>query len=275
MFDGNTRAKVRQSVEAYKIRINPHARVGILKQGYLLDKRAHPETGMKIITGTKKELASRAASILSMEIARIAAEKGIAVVGVPGGRSAAAIFESLSKNNVPWKKVHLFMVDERMVPIHSPCSNFRILSDTLLKKLGDEFPEENAHHFLNDADEAKALASYNRQLASRGGRLDIVLLSAGEDGHVASLFPYHPSIRDEGKRFIAVSDSPKPPAKRVSASRKLLAKSRVAILMFAGKEKKAAFRAFIAADDPIALPAALVKSIPAAYVLTTEGRSGL
>jgi len=69
----------------------------------------------------------------------------------------------------------------------------------------------------------------------------VVLLSSGEDDHIASLFPNHETIKYNKDFFISTKTSPKPPKNRMSSSRKLLSKTKVSILLFFSKSKKQAF----------------------------------
>jgi len=87
--------------------------------------------------------------------------------------------------------------------------------------------------------QSSTLQEYSEKLKAHSNSLDIILLSAGEDGHIASLFPEHDSIENNEEYFITVSNSPKPPDKRISASRKLLSKSKVGILALLYHMKKA------------------------------------
>lgn len=69
-----------------------------------------------------------------------------------------------------------------------------------------------------------------------GGALDVVLLGAGEDGHIASLFPGHPSLDAQGT-CVAVTDSPKPPPNRLSLTLPVLEQVGYALLLARGADK--------------------------------------
>ncbi len=88
-------------------------------------------------------------------------------------------------------------------------------------------------------------------------------LSSGEDGHIASLFPSHQSIKDNSSSYILVEDSPKPPAKRISASRKQIVEGKKAIILFFGETKAEAYQNFI--DENIS-----VEECPAKLVFEVE-----
>lgn len=198
------------------------------------------------------------------------------VFGVCGGRSVEGIFTALARRtDVHWPGVHLFLVDERVVPPADADSNLRQLRAALVDALAAQglLPEENVHGFRfpersSAADGAAVVDACNAELQALGGRFDALLLSAGEDGHVASLFPDHASIDDPSVGFFLFDDAPKAPPRRVSASRSLLLRSHCAALVFAGESKRAALSSFIAcSDDPGALdirrhPACLVRSLP-------------
>ena len=80
--------------------------------------------------------------------------------------------------------------------------------------------------------------AYRDEIKTHGGAYDIVLLSSGEDGHVGALFPKHNSIKNDSDFFIFMKDSPKPTPHRMSASKKLLRKSQISILLVSGLTKK-------------------------------------
>ena len=221
----------------------------------------------KIIRGSKKELDKEAARIIKDSILNLLSEKPFVVLAIPGGTSVSGIFAQLKGEYIPWSKVHIFMVDERMLPIDSEDSNFRLAQQTFLNDLikSGMIPEKNIHPFLVD----KGIKEYEGELKVKGGAFDIVLLSSGEDGHIGALYPNHHSIQSESDMFLVMNDSPKPPANRMTLSRKLLLKSKVALIMFLGKAKEPAFKKFMNPKiNYQSCPAKLVQNIEQSFAFT-------
>ena len=219
----------------------------------------------------QEEIYKKAAYLIASAIRDMLQNKDYAVFAVPGGRSVARIFSKLKRTNVPWKQVHIFMVDERLVPLESPDSNFKLANDYFIRELISEgkLPEGNVHPFHNTASADHGTESYAEELKKLGGAYDIVLLSSGEDGHIGALYPNHHSIRDDSEYYIWMSDSPKPPARRMSMSRKLLLRAKVAIVLFIGEAKREAYIRFH--DKKIkfsSCPVKLVNDIKEAYAIT-------
>jgi 6-phosphogluconolactonase len=216
---------------------------------------------MIIKSKTKTGVYSKAAILISSSIKELLKKQKYVILGVPGGRSISHIFKLLKKEKLPWNKVHFFLVDERCVPLTSKDSNFKRLRENLLISIKP--PEGNIHPFNHKT----GALIYSNEL-KKFGKFDIVLLSAGEDGHVASLFPHY-TIENKSKDFIFVSNSPKPPQKRISASRRLLESSKISILLFIGKEKETAFKNFLDNNIPVeGCPAKLVNKTKESYVIT-------
>lgn len=188
---------------------------------------------MRTITSTKPYEA--AAKELKDMLFHYVGRKSI-VLGLVGGRSAPQLFDELSKLNISWDNIHIFMVDERFVPQDSEESNYRIIKEHLLNTVN--IPKDNLHPFEGKVDE------YYNELEKYGGKFDIIVLSAGENGHVGALHPNHHSIRDDSKGFIEMDDSPKPPSHRMSASRKLLTLADNCIIFFIGEGKREAYEKF-------------------------------
>lgn len=220
----------------------------------------------------KYELESRAGDIISQSANGLLKGQKTVVLGIPGGRSVSGIFRRLRGKSIPWGKIHVFMVDERLVPLDDPQSNFKLAREHLIDELLTRgiLPSANVHPFVVDESRPDfGLSNYLNELLRHGGIYDIVLLSSGEDGHVAALYPEHHSINDESRAYIVFHDSPKPPKDRMSISRKLLTKSRIAILLFEGEIKRAAYAKFQDKLTDFKLcPAKLVLSIRDSYVLT-------
>jgi 6-phosphogluconolactonase len=221
-----------------------------------------------IIRGNRAAMEKKAAWILAENLQNLLTGQRRVVLAVCGGRSVAGIFRHLAGENVDWEKVHIFMVDERLLPSGHPDSNFRLVGE----HLGNVLSLATVHPFAYIPDrEGQGAREYTRELGGLGGRFDIVLLSSGEDGHIASIFPGHSSVLDESDGYLPVLDAPKPPPARMSASIRLLRRSRVGLLVFFGRKKREALKTFL--DDTVPLadcPARLVGLLPEHYILTDQ-----
>ncbi|NQV08863.1 6-phosphogluconolactonase [Candidatus Woesearchaeota archaeon] len=205
-----------------------------------------------------KELNKKAVDILVDNISGLLEKQEHVIFGVVGGSSMSGIFNLLKhEKRIPWEKIHVFMADERFVLITNEESNFRLANETFVQNL----PKENAHPFTD-------IAEYETELKKYGDSYDILLLSAGEDGHIASLFPNHTSINDDSDHFVMVKNSPKPPPERMSISRKMVLNSKTALILFLGEGKKHAYQRFLEQGDVYSCPARLVKSVENSYVFT-------
>ncbi len=206
------------------------------------------------------------AQLLSDLLTDIATSQNTILFGIAGGQSIQQVLPHLKHHSVPWECIHLFLIDERMVPLNHPDSNYRLIRECLSPFVSPlhlhAFPTESSGL-------SHAVEQYNRELKEYGSAFDIVLASAGKDGHIASLFPQHPSIDDPSPGFIAVTHAPKPPPTRMSISKQLLQQTKKGMLLFCGQHKINAFNRFLDADiDEYQCPTKLIKHIAQSYVLT-------
>lgn len=227
---------------------------------------------MKLIKGSKKEIEIKAVNIIVRRIRELLKTKDNVVLGIPGGKSVSGILDLLKSQKIPWQKIHIFMIDERPVPLTNSESNFGQAKKIFLDYLTEQYiiPKQNTHPYIYYNLEGNlGTKAYKRELRKISDSYDIAILSAGEDSHIASLFPNHESIKNFSEFFINVANSPKPPKKRMSASKKLLQKSQTAILLFMGEEKRDALNKFL--DNRLSInecPAKLINEIRDSYALT-------
>ncbi len=180
--------------------------------------------------------------IISNEMSLMLKSKPYIVMGLPGGRSVKFIFREMLKHDFPWKKVHVFMVDERLVDINSKESNFRLVKENFLDKI--DMPKKNIHPFIIKKNKKDFGAEeYLKELSGYGG-YDLVILGVGEDCHVGALYPNY-TIKENTEKFIVFHDSPKPPKDRMTASRKMLLKAKLGIALFIGEGKKEAYKKYL------------------------------
>ncbi|MCC6955005.1 MAG: 6-phosphogluconolactonase [Deltaproteobacteria bacterium] len=199
------------------------------------------------------------------------------VCALPGGRSIVGVLHALSAEaglleEPMWKKLDFFMIDERMVPLESPDSNFKLLHENLFGKLMELnlIRSEQLHPFILEPSTAdRGLARYENELHKVGGRFHISFLGVGEDAHVAALFPNKSETAERGQKFLAFDDSPKPPPHRMTASRDRIVESDVAFALFVGEGKREAFQKYRAAGGTeMECPAKLLDAVKQAYAVT-------
>lgn len=221
-----------------------------------------------IIQGSRKQLAEKAASILYDTVLRLLKEKEKVVIAVPGGTSVAAVYENFRGYSLPWERIHMFLLDERLVAAEHPESNYKLIRD----HMGHDVVPVMIHQFIYDAKKPmQGVVAYNEELECCGGRFDIVLASSGEDGHIASLFPKHPSLEKEQQGFFLLDDSPKPPPGRMSASFDLIRQADTGIVLFLGSAKAKALHHFLNPELSYKeCPARIMLELSHSYVLTDQ-----
>jgi 6-phosphogluconolactonase len=216
----------------------------------------------------------KAAQFISQKLRDALAVQSSVTMAVPGGRSVAKIFDAMRQELVDWTREHFFIIDERLVPIDHPDSNYRLLKDHLITPLAREgkIPPDNAHPFILDTTASDlGTRAYEEVLAKQGFRYDIILLSSGEDGHVGALFPDHHSVTDPHHGFIVMDDSPKPPPERMTSSLSLMLTAQTGILLFTGESKREAFGRFCNASISVSsCPARLLVGMKDATVFTDQ-----
>ncbi len=227
---------------------------------------------MHLTTDSRENCETHIAKLLAQKLHEIVKQRGHVVLGLSGEKDLAGIYHKLSLEDVPWKQVHIFLTDERCVSFHSLESNYKLIYDSLVQKLIHEkkLPESNVHPLVyNEAHAIKAILKYNQTLEGLGN-FDILCASAGEDGHIAALFPNHHSIQKENRDFFMYKDAPKLPSARMTASRKLLLKARIGILFF-GKEKEKVWHTFNdTTKTVIQCPVKLIAQLPEAHIFRSN-----
>lgn len=147
------------------------------------------------------------AEALQIELQACCSRHGNCNIILTGGRSANALYRewgTLLRSSAINYKIRFYFGDERCVPVDHEDSNFRAATEALFPS-GTLPPGIILHRIHGEAISAEEEAiEYERRLPSR---IDILLLSVGEDGHIASLFPNSLSLSEKEKRVISVSPS--------------------------------------------------------------------
>jgi 6-phosphogluconolactonase len=161
-----------------------------------------------------------------------------------GGATAMIFLPAMRAANVDWKRITLFWADERAVPVDDPDSNYGLAERMLLSPLGAHAPRAIPMP-ADTAQLGQAALWYDDALATElnGGPLDLAILGVGEDGHICSLFPGHKALRVEDLRTVAIEDSPKPPARRLSLTLRYVLQTKKIWVIAIGARKLPVLRA--------------------------------
>lgn len=136
-------------------------------------------------------VARRAASLIAEAARAAVAARGRFVLAISGGATPWRMLRLLADEDVPWERVHLFQVDERVAPAGHAERNLTHLGDSLLAHL--RVPPAGVHAMpVEQPDLAIAATGYAATLREHAGDppvIDLVHLGLGDDGHTASLVP--------------------------------------------------------------------------------------
>ncbi|MDQ6927356.1 MAG: 6-phosphogluconolactonase [Actinomycetota bacterium] len=167
-------------------------------------------------------------------------------VALSGGTTARRCYERLAADGadqIDWWQVDVYWGDERCVPPDDPDSNELMGRQALLERVG----AANAVYPMRCEDGPDP---YQQRIAATG-RLDLVHLGLGPDGHTASLFPGSPALDADPGRLVVLNDDPggRNPHQRMTLTLSGIARARVVIFTVEGEEKREAFQG-VAAGDP-------------------------
>ena len=196
-----------------------------------------------------------------------AAARGQALIVLTGGGNGNRLLSYLGAQGqrIDWAKVHLFWGDERYVAEDDDERNDKQALDALLNHI--DIPARNVHPMSAldgefGSDLAAAALSYEQLLAANAEpgdpapNFDVHLLGMGPEGHINSLFPDTPAVRETTRLVVGVEDSPKPPPQRITLTLPAIQRSREVWILVSGAEKADAVAAAIGGADPVSVPAA-------------------
>lgn len=193
--------------------------------------------------------------------------RGVAHIVLTGGGTGVKLLEHLGDHGeaIDWSVVHLYWGDDRYLPAGDDDRNDKQAREALLDHI--DIPSANVHampasdgEFGDDID-AAALAyeqvlAANAESGSPTPDFDVHLLGMGGEGHVNSLFPDTPAVRETVRLVIGVTDSPKPPPRRITLTLPAVQRSSEVWLVVAGAEKADAVAAAVGGAPAVDVPAA-------------------
>ncbi|GAB4239563.1 MAG: 6-phosphogluconolactonase [Deltaproteobacteria bacterium] len=217
-------------------------------------------------------VAARAAERIA-QAARVAVTaRGRCAAAFSGGATPWRALRILAGENIPWERVHLFQVDERVAPPGDPDRNSLHLMKALIDRV--PVPPANIHLMpVEGSDLAEGARRYEailREIAGSPPVLDLVQLGVGEDGHTASLFPGDPAL-EITDRCVAVTGLYKG-RRRMTLTFPAIDRARRILWLVTGSAKVAALERLLAGDRSI--PAGCVRSDLAVLLADTAAAGG-
>lgn len=193
-------------------------------------------------------VAERGAQIVAAAASVAIAARDRFTFAVSGGRTPWAMFAALA-GRLPWERVTIFQVDERIAPDGDPDRNLTQLQRSLPP--GGAADVRAMPVWMEDVDAAAAL--YAEALPAQ---LDLVHLGLGPDGHTASLVPGDAvlAVQDRDVALTGVYQG----RQRMTLTYPALNRARQILWLVTGDDKVDALRRLRAGDG----------SIPASWIAT-------
>src|ERR1019366_1717518 len=196
-------------------------------------------------------VARAAAATVAADAPAAAAARGRFVTAVSGGKPPWSMLRALAGEDVPWKDVHVFQVDERIAPAGDPDRNLTHLRASLLEHA--PLPPQQIYAMAVESPDLEAAAKqYARTLEQVAGSppvLDLAHLGVGPDGHTASIVPGDPVLKvteaDVGLTGVYMG------RRRMTLTYPVLNRSRRILWLMTGSEKVAMLPRLLDGDTTI------------------------
>lgn len=196
-----------------------------------------------------RAVAARGADVVVAAAREAVAARGGFTFAVSGGRTPWAMFRALAGQDVPWDRVGIWQVDERLAPHGDADRNLTSLEPLLPHGV------TLAAMPVEDPDAEAAAARY---AASLPPIFDLVHLGLGNDGHTASLVPGD-AVLDVADRDVALTGDYRG-RRRMTLTYPVLARALRILWLITGQDKASVLPLLLRGDP----------SIPAGRVRATQ-----
>jgi 6-phosphogluconolactonase len=173
-----------------------------------------------------------------------------------------------SADTVRFDQWDIFFADERVVPLDHEDSNYKLVKEELLDKIPAElgsptvFPIDTTVlddvEELADRYEQTLVGAFASRDSVRIPMFDLILLGCGPDGHTCSLFPGSELLRRTDAWILSISDSPKPPPKRITFSLPVASHGIKIAFVATGAGKKDILKKIFDTEEGHSLPSGLI-----------------
>ncbi|GMT03829.1 hypothetical protein PENTCL1PPCAC_26003, partial [Pristionchus entomophagus] len=203
---------------------------------------------------------------------------GFISIGLSGGSMPKIMGPVFAQISIDPDRLRLFLVDERIVDITHPDSNYGQWMEVLPKEMTPCLaaadlmdvpyrPDINTFPY----DVGRTALQYEQKVRNhhvgpemygKFPRFDMLFLGMGPDGHTASIFPNSKQFRlkmESSAVFVGVDDSPKPPSQRLTMTIPAINAAAHVAFICTGEDKATVLKSVI--DRDLQYPASHVSPI--------------
>ena len=195
-------------------------------------------------------VATRAAEFIADEARNAVTARGRFLMAVSGGHTPWQMLRRLAELALPWDRVHVFQVDERVAPDGDPDRNLTHIRECLR---GAPLPAGQLHPMPVESPDLQVAADgYARELQEIAGTpptLDLIHLGLGPDGHTASLVPGDP-VLEVADRDVALTN-PYQNRRRMTLTYPVLDRARRVLWVVTDTEKQSMVKRLLDGDRSI------------------------
>ena len=199
-------------------------------------------------------LARAGAELFERTLAAAVESNGKTVAALSGGSTPRHMNRLLAQSpyvdRIPWKRIHIFWVDDRMVAADDPASNYGAARDDFISKVS--IPPAQVHPMPVLDRPSDGAAAYIRELKDYFGTgipaFDLIFLGIGTDGHTASLFPDQADAHT-GTQWVLSVKGGNPDVDRLTLNYPVLNQAATTVILVSGQGKAEMVRTLLCSDE--------------------------
>jgi 6-phosphogluconolactonase len=168
---------------------------------------------------------------------RACAKPGPIHIALSGGSTPVPIYRAIGgRADIPFDRLELYQVDERYVRSDHPDSNHRMITQSL--RVSAQHKLKKFHSFDTSLPIDEALNEYEHTVARVPERsFDLMVLGIGQDGHIASLFPFSDALSMEKHLVAHTQTETFAVHDRLTLTLPIILKSKKILVLLNGMEK--------------------------------------
>lgn len=174
-------------------------------------------------------------------------------IGLSGGSTPKVLYRMMGKTHLPWNRITWIGIDERYVPMADKENNAGMILCELIEEAG--IPKEKFLHFDTSLPYEESYLAFEQKLIQlkhvREPLFDVLILGAGSDGHIASIFPDSESVIKKGFLTAQTSTDAFVIHDRLTCTMEALTSCKEAILLLKGTEKHDLYRKLESGDASV------------------------